>query len=209
MSLEVDRLTGLGSLRALEDNLSDLLTGNSTVSLAVLDLDNFMEINDEFGTETGDHVLKTLAGLLSEEAGDATYRISGDEFAIVMPDLTLEQAFLRMEALRANVEAAADRFGLPKGRGVTVTVGVAQFPRDADDGRTLLQAATAAMASAKEKRKNHVALPMNEEMVMKSCYYPAPSLRKLKTLAERVSRSESRLLREALDDLLRKYDRIG
>ena len=49
-------------------------------------------------------------------------------------------------------------------------------------------------------------LPLNEEMVMKSCYYPASAVRWLKALAERQNRKESQLLREALADLFRKYD---
>jgi hypothetical protein len=89
---------------------------------------------------------------------------------------------------------------------VTVTVGVAQHPRDAKDARGLLEASAAALQAAKEGGRNRVGLPPNEEMVMKSCYYPATSVRKLKTLAERLKRKESHLLREALDDLFRKYD---
>jgi plasmid stabilization system protein ParE len=92
---------------------------------------------------------------------------------------------------------------------VTLTIGVAQHPRDAKDARDLIAAANAALAAAKEAGRNQVALPPTEDMVMKSCYYPAGSLRKLKILAERLSRKESRLLREALDDLLRKYDAPG
>jgi len=112
-----------------------------------------------------------------------------------------------MQGLRAAIEASRDHFALPDGRKVTVTIGVAQSGRDADDASGLLHVASAAAICGKEKQRNHVALPMNEEMVMKSCYYPASALRRLKTLAERLGRTESRLLREALDDLLRKYDR--
>jgi hypothetical protein len=123
-----------------------------------------------------------------------------------------------MEHIRARVEAAQ----LPKlpephhsglasqeQRQITITVGVAQYPRDAKDLRGLMSAASAALLSAKENNRNQVALPPNEEMVMKSCYYPASSLRKLKVLAERLNRKESRLLREALEDLFRKYKTPG
>jgi len=91
-------------------------------------------------------------------------------------------------------------------RNLMVTIGVAQYPRDAKDARGLLQAADAALATAKESGRNQVALPPNEEMVMKSCYYPASSMRRLRALAERLGRKDSPLLREALDDLFRKYD---
>ena len=84
-----------------------------------------------------------------------------------------------METLRARV-ASSERFDLPDQRNVMVTIGVAQYPRDAKDARGLLQAADAALAAAKESGRNQVALPPNEEMVMKSCYYPASSVRKLR-----------------------------
>ena len=72
--------------------------------------------------------------------------------------------------------------------------------------QALLNAADAALLSAKEGGRDQVALPSNEEMVLKSCYYPSAGLKKLKALAERQGQRESYLLREALTDLLRKYD---
>ncbi|MHB1681294.1 MAG: GGDEF domain-containing protein, partial [Bacilli bacterium] len=59
----------------------------------------------------------------------------------------------------------------------------------------------------KELGGNRVGLPQPEEMVMKSCYYSSARLRRLKLVAEKEARPESVLLREALDDLLKKYDR--
>ncbi|HET9221828.1 MAG TPA: diguanylate cyclase [Roseiflexaceae bacterium] len=165
-----------------------------------------VEINGEFGAEVGDQVLRELARLLEESEPGNVYRITGDEFVVVMPGLSLEEAFLRVEALRRQIEDAAQRFGLPNQQAVTIKGGVAQHPRDAKDARGLLEAAAAALQAAKEGGGNRVALPPNEEMVMKSCYYPATSLRKLQALADRLSRKESHLLREALDDLFRKYD---
>ena len=202
----VDGLTGLSNRAALDGKIKSMIEHGESVALAVLDVDYFLEVNDGFGYEVGDRVLQALAALLSRHAPDAAYRISGDEFAVVLPSVTLEQAFLRMEALRTNVQEAVEHFDLPNRRAMTVTVGVAQYPRDAKDLRGLLSAADAALEAAKEAGRNQVGLPPNEEMVMKSCYYSSSSMRKLKELAKRVSRKESHLLREALDDLLRKYD---
>jgi diguanylate cyclase len=206
MATHKDSLTGLPTRSALDATLKQSLDATSPLALAVLDVDNFVGINSNYGRETGDRVLQTLATLLSEAAPESVYRITGDEFAVLMPGLSLEQAFLRMETIRTHVQGAADQFGLPDGRAVTIGIGVAQYPRDAKDPQGLLQAADAALGSAKENGSNQVNLPPNEEMVMKSCYYPATSLRRLKALAERLSRKESPLLREALDDLFRKYD---
>lgn len=202
----IDKLTELPNRAALDSTLKGIIEREDGVALALLDIDYFLEINDGFGYEMGDRVLQALAALLARHTPDAAYRISGDEFAIVLSNVTLEQAFLRMEALRARVQEAVDHFELPSRRAVTVTVGVAQYPRDAKDVRGVLSAAAAALEAAKEAGRNQVGLPPNEEMVMKSCYYSSSSMRKLKELAKRLNRKESHLLREALDDLLRKYD---
>ena len=201
-----DSLTGLPDRIALENMLKPLVGSRAGVALAALDLDHFLEINSEFGSEVGDQVLRTLAGLLDESEPGNVYRITGDEFVIVMPGLSLEEAFLYVETLRKQIEQSTERFGLPNRQPVTIKAGVAQHPRDAKDVRGLLEASAAALQAAKEGGGNRVALPPNEEMVMKSCYYPATSLRKLRALADRLGRKDSQLLREALDDLFRKYD---
>lgn len=201
-----DQLTGLPNRRALDERLKETITPGSSTALAMLDLDGFLEVNTDHGDDVGDLLLQRLAALLEEFAPESVYRISGDEFALVLPETTLEQAFLRLERLRSTVAEAAERFALPDARRMTVSIGVAHAPRDANDARGLLRTAQAALQGAKESGRNQVALPPNEEMVMKTCYYPASSVRKLRTLAERLGRKESPLLREALDDLIRKYD---
>jgi diguanylate cyclase (GGDEF)-like protein len=191
----------------LRETISNPASAAGGIALAMLDIDRFAPINEEFGTEAGERVLQTLAAILTEEVPGSAYRISGDEFAVALIGVTLEQAFLRMDKLRARVaEQAAQRMDLPNHQEVTVTIGVAQYPRDARDIPGLYRAADAALMSAKEQGRNVVALPLNEEMVMKSCYYPSTGVRKLKALAERLQTKESVLLREALSDLLRKYD---
>lgn len=202
MSTTTDELTGLRTRIAFEAALKEALAGADGVALALIDLDHFKEINDRQGYEAGDAVLRGVAALLAEASGQA-FRLGGDEFALIMPDTALEAAFLRLEALRARVQAAG--LGLSDGP-LTVKIGVAHHPRDAKDYRGLLSAADAALQAAREVGRNTVSLPPNEEMVMKSCYYPATSLRRLKALAEKLKRSESRLLREALEDLFRKHD---
>ena len=206
MTDRIDPLTGLPNEPALHDTLKRSLSALADVALAVLDLDSFAEINNDFGMEVGDRVLKVLAGALAEAAPAGAYHLSGDEFALVLPGLSLEQAFLRVEVLRGRIHNTPELFDLPDRRALSITLGVAQYPRDAKDVGGLLRAALAALQAAKEGGRNQVALPPNEEMVMKSCYYPSSSIRKLKALAERLGRKESPLLREALDDLFRKYD---
>lgn len=203
MGTNVEQLTGLQNHAALKAALKQLVESEQTVALAVLDIDRFMAVNEQHGHDVGDNLLQRIAEMLEEAFPGHAYRVSGDEFAVLLPGASLESAFLRLEAFRSQVEGAGSR--LPVER--TVTAGVAQYPRDARTVQALLQAADAALVAAKEGGRNQVALPPTEEMVMKSCYYPAASIRRLKSAAERAGRKESELLREALTDLLRKYDR--
>lgn len=187
-----DSLTGLKNRGAFERVLKQSIESGAGVAVGLIDIDNFHAINIEFGHDVGDAVLRQVATFIRETAGNG-FRLSGDEFAVVMDGASLEQGFLRMEQLRSSVEKSAASFGVPDSRAVYITVGVAQSPRDAKDVHGLMEAADAALQSAKEGGRNMVALPSNEEMVMKSCYYPATQVRKLKALAERLSRKESQL----------------
>lgn len=205
MTLKADTLTNLPMRPAFNEALQAAIGAGEPVALALIDVDRFAAVNEQLGHEAGDEVLRRLAALLSAAESDGVYRTGGDEFTILLPGMSLEQAFLRMEALRARVHAADWSFVGELGP-LSITVGVAQYPRDARDGRGLVTAADAALLAGKEVGRNSVSLPPNEEMVMKSCYYSASSLRRLKQLAERTRRSESQLLREALEDLFRKYD---
>lgn len=204
--MEIDALTGLPGRVALDKELALHLSAQEPFAVVLLDVDGFHEINAICGHVQGDMLLKTLAEMLSHADAGTAYRISGDEFALVMPQVTLEQAFLAAEKLRTRVSETD--FALSDGRQLKITAGVAHSPRDAKEAQALLNAADAALLSAKESGGNQVALPPNEEMVLKSCYYPSASLRKLKTLAERLSQRESYLLREALTDFLRKHEAL-
>lgn len=203
-----DQLTGLRNRSSFESSLREATVDAEGIALALIDLDHFKEINDTYGHAVGDQVLKRIAELLGVAAPGNAFRTGGDEFALILSDTTLEQAFLKMEALRQRA-LELDLPRLPSGQRITITIGVAQHPRDAGDARELLSAASAALVSAKESGRDQVCLPPSEKMVMKSCYYPASTLRKLQALAKQLDRKESRLLREALDDLLRKYDAPG
>jgi diguanylate cyclase len=206
MDKYIDSLTKLPNSKALEINMEKFLKSEDFVALALIDVDHFKELNDELGSELGDEVLQKIAAIFADVAPEQAYRVSGDEFAIVMKGSSLEQAFLKMEGLRIKIYEN-QQYGLPESWIVSVTIGVAQFPRDAKEYHALSRAADAALMSAKEIGRNQVALPPTEEMIMKSCYYSSISLRRLKALAETLGKKESILLREALDDLFKKHDK--
>jgi diguanylate cyclase len=194
---------------AMLSRLTELTEQGSPVGVIVFDLDSFDAVNRTGGREAGDRVIintsKGAAGLVAE-LGGSCYRVSGDEFCVLLPGASLEQTFLQGERLRKWADDNQEVICPPEGMKVTVSVGVAHYPRNGKSPEEVLRAASAAMVSAKEAGRNQVSLPPSEEMVMKSCYYPATSLSMLKQLAAKVKKSESELLREALDNLLRKYD---
>lgn len=201
-------LTGVPLRPAFMDAVREAIDSEETVTLALMDVDGFIHVNEQYGHVGGDKLLKAIGEVLvaaSERLGLQPGRIGGDEFALLMPGVTLERGFLIAEELRKElVEKAGPLYPTDFGSGFSF--GVANFPRDAKDGQSLLHKADYALYSAKEGGRNQVSLPSTEEMVMKSCYYSAAQLFKLKRLAEQVKKKESVLFREALDDLLRKYD---
>ena len=112
--------------------------GEEPLSLAVVDVDRFKEVNDDTSHTHGDAVLRRVADLLREHSrtGDEVYRWAGDEFLVVLPTATEAQAVAVMERLRAAV--AGGRLGdLELPEPVTVTIGVATAPaREPAPGRT-------------------------------------------------------------------------
>ena len=183
------------------------LEQHPTTSLVQTDLDRFHELNQQAGRELGDRVLAAVTETIraaAAEDGWTAARIGGDEFALLAPGLPLEAAFLRGERLRLALDEAIAR-ELPQGVSCTASVGVVNAPRDAKTAEDLLRKAQVALHSAKEQGGARVGLSPGDEMVLKSSYYGVAQLARLKTLAERTGKKESVLLREALDDVLRKY----
>jgi diguanylate cyclase len=182
--------------------------GGSASALAV-DVDGFFAFTEGAGSDAGDAVLATVEEVMAASAaakGWTFVRSGGDEFNLVAPDVGLEEAFLAGERLRVDLEESLRAHGA-NGLSCTASVGVANIPRDAKTPEELLRRANAALAAAKDQGGNAVTLTPSSEMVMKTSYYEASQLGRLKKLAERLGKKEAPLLREALDDLLRKYER--
>ena len=181
----------------------------SQLTLLLLDLDNLHGLNTTHGREAGDRAVGAATAELVRAAKRESWtlgRTGGDEFALLAPGLGVEPAFLRADALRRDLDAAIAK-ALPRGQRCTVSVGVANIPRDAKLPEDLLRKADLALYAAKEQGGDSVGLTPGEDMVLKSSYYSAAQLARLKSLAERKKTKEAVLLREALAELLRKYDR--
>ena len=160
-----DPLTGLGNRRSAERRLGAMRLGVEPLSLAVVDVDRFKEVNDAASHTLGDAVLRRVADLLREHSrtGDEVYRWAGDEFLVVLPTATQAQAVVVMERLRSAV-AAADWTDLQVREPVTVSIGVATAP--AGRGRrwrALFDTADLHLFSAKRGGRNRVRAPRTPE----------------------------------------------
>jgi len=159
-----DSLTGLYLRRFLMDRLnSELpreLRSKSDLSLLVVDLDYFKKYNDQFGHIAGDMVLKKLSEHLVDifnNPGDIICRYGGEEFVVMLPDCTKIQAKKLAEDLRKKVEETKIILRREKTK-VTVSIGVATFPTDAQIKEELIHKADQAMYQAKRKGRNKVCL---------------------------------------------------
>lgn len=156
----LDPLTGLWNRRWLaaqgEAVMGQCRRSGGPVSVGVFDADYFKQINDRWGHGVGDVVLKHLAARAAETVrpGDQVARIGGEEFCILLPDLTTDQAAMVLERVRSEIEANA--IGpLPAGA-VTISAGVATNRGGTVTFETLLHAADTALYRAKEAGRNRV-----------------------------------------------------
>ena len=154
---QLDTLTGAFNRRGLEQLFPDP-PPNPTVTVAMVDIDHFKSINDDFGHASGDEVLKHVARLLSAvvRAEDSIVRLGGEEFLLVLPGIELNGAARIAERTRCTVEVTHFS-GLPEGRRVTISVGVAQLkPLESRDAA--IARADAALYRAKSSGRNRVEL---------------------------------------------------
>jgi diguanylate cyclase (GGDEF)-like protein len=157
----VDPLTGLHNRREfdrlLQQELGTAAQSGQRLALIMADIDHFKMINDRFGHQEGDHALQEIGRLIQlvpRRASDASFRIGGEEFAILMGDTDKAGATGLSETLRGAIEGA--KF-LPSGEPVTVSLGIATYPDDGQDSATLIAAADRALYRAKADGRNRVA----------------------------------------------------
>ena len=186
-----DSLTRIGNNRAYELGLANALEAaaavGSPVTLCLVDVDDFKQINDAYGHPLGDQVLVEIAQLLGTEADCiGTFRFGGDEFAVILK--------CGKAAGRAHVDALHRRLssaGFSHGEIVTVSVGTATFPDDARDQVGLERAADSALYWAKQNGKN------------RSCAY-SPAITAAPGELERRIEHQARL--RAAENLIRVVD---
>jgi diguanylate cyclase (GGDEF)-like protein len=158
--LHTDKLTGLHNRTYLEEDFGELLPSQGEgTALIMVKPDNFKSINDRFGHEAGDRVLRTLAQTLISEIGDngivARYR--GDEFAVILPAVGPEQARARAVSLAVSMRAIDmhDIIGA-SADAITVSIGIALYPRDGQNHLDLIQSGFELMFMARESGGDRV-----------------------------------------------------
>ena len=166
-----DELTGLPSRRALTDGLMRL---PDLYTIAMIDIDHFKKLNDEYGHAAGDQVLRMIGSTLTRtEGGGRPFRYGGEEFAMLFPGKSADEALPYLEDLREAIEASSftlrggDR---PKVRPekpvrssggrrtltITVSIGVAESDELGGDPDDILRAADQALYEAKRTGRNRV-----------------------------------------------------
>lgn len=152
-----DPLTGAFNRRHMESTLADAMERNRRVkapaSVLLVDIDHFKKINDQFGHDMGDKVLKGLVALVTQRSRklDKVFRIGGEEFLLFLPDTKITDAVARAELLRTLISEAE----LIKDRPVTVSVGVSELMGDATR-EAWIKRADEALYVAKQTGRNKV-----------------------------------------------------
>lgn len=158
-----DLLTGLYNHRAFQERLREEVSRSqrhgTPLALLVCDLDSFSAVNRDVGHQVGDEILRRVAAILAEgeppprgRTSDVVARLSGEEFAVVLPETHKAGALTKALRIRDAVLGAA----MPGGRQISISIGVATCPDDASDPGGLLAAATSAVAGAKKRGGGHV-----------------------------------------------------
>ena len=159
-----DSLTGLFNRRYLQETLEREIARaqrrQTGLGVIMLDVDHFKKFNDTYGHEAGDRLLAVLGRYLqgAVRAEDIACRYGGEEFTLIMPEITEATLLERAEQIRAG---AKDLEVLYQGKllgEVTISLGISFFPQHGQDGTSLLQAADAALYQAKEAGRNRVVL---------------------------------------------------
>jgi diguanylate cyclase (GGDEF)-like protein/PAS domain S-box-containing protein len=167
-----DPLTNLFNRRYLEETLDHEIARAAregySICIMMIDLDHFKKVNDTYGHEAGDKVLKAIATTLSRETrrGDFACRYGGEEFVVVMPNMNKLVAYERAGALRNTLNSLYIPYGIYS-LTTTISMGIACYPANGLTREAILRAADKAMYAAKEAGRDHILLydqiPVSEQ----------------------------------------------
>ncbi len=156
-----DPLTGLFNRRYLSETLTRELAravrDKSSLCLAIIDIDYFKRINDMYSHDAGDEMIKSLASLLLNQTRreDIVCRYGGEEFIVVLPSSSLDNARQRMEQIRKSFEKSEIIWGGHKIH-TTISIGIAAYPQHGFNNHELISAADTMLYQAKGAGRNRV-----------------------------------------------------
>lgn len=159
----LDGLTGLYNRRQFEISLEQECNRTkrhpSDFSLAILDIDFFKKVNDTYGHQYGDYVLKTVSDLMKQSfrKTDLLYRYGGEELVMIMPETNIEGALIPVQRLRRMVEEYDFEYNGVKAK-VTVSIGLTMNYQNLNTSAEILKSADDALYQAKEGGRNRVIL---------------------------------------------------
>jgi len=151
-----DSLTGLFNRRYMEETFDRELARaqrkNQPLAIIMTDVDRFKVVNDTYGHIVGDLVLVKIAGNLasSVRSSDVVCRYGGDEFIIILPDCSREQAINRAELLKSLILQSNMHFGDKVLQGISLSFGIAAFPHNGENRAEIISAADQALYLAKQ-----------------------------------------------------------
>ncbi|MCX5884033.1 MAG: sensor domain-containing diguanylate cyclase [Deltaproteobacteria bacterium] len=157
-----DNLTGMYNTRFLYQSLADLISERSSdrspVSLIFMDVDNFKQVVDTYGHLKGSRVLHEIAGTLMGCIQEPDFGVAygGDEFVVVLPDMSKAAAYRKAEDIRMKINETPYLCDDGHNIHVGISLGLASFPEDAKDSQELLALADGALFQIKANGKNGV-----------------------------------------------------
>jgi diguanylate cyclase (GGDEF)-like protein len=163
----IDAMTELPNHASFRVNLSKEIRRRAArhhhpLSLILLDVDDFKQVNDRYGHPAGDEVLRQLASVLRANLRDTDHpaRYGGDEFVILCPETDTKDVVGVAERIRRAIESRPFASTDSETLSITVSAGVATYPTDADTEEQLISQADAALYRAKESGKNRAFSPI-------------------------------------------------
>ncbi|MEP4434238.1 MAG: diguanylate cyclase [Hyphomicrobiales bacterium] len=150
-----DELTGLFNRRKFVDDLETMAQSNQPYAMLIVDIDHFKRVNDEFGHSAGDQALKAMASVIQRNlrSTDSVYRIGGEEFAVLVPNVTQDITQRIASRIGSNVETAKIMHGTVP-ISLTVSIGIKVAMRATEEPAQVFDQADKAVYAAKQAGRN-------------------------------------------------------
>ncbi len=151
-----DALTGLANRRTMTEQMGTWSAESRIFTIMIMDIDHFKKVNDTYGHQTGDEVLKFLADHVRScvRPGDRCFRYGGEEFVVLMPNTAVAEALVVAESIRETISERVS----PTGEPITLSLGLAEYPAHSASAEEAFGYADEALYRAKAGGRNRVSI---------------------------------------------------